>query len=282
MEATGTVIGVVSLGITLCDGIIQYCRAWKHQDDDVRALRELTTGLKNVLRDVERWLQRQPNFDPAIVSRVSNSLQACHDQISKAVGISAKYATGQTIKKMGKVKDMIQRLKFPLERNVLGELRDIMVAFRGNVDIALNLLNLYVSTDFDHRHLYWLPISDLTALGVEAIQKLQNNNKKEHQEIISEIQNSATQITDSFIGDRDQKLSAHAHSLTTSIARHINGSGLSLKNKYLNHQRILFLNSRRDRLNWSCLIRSSRKISKRLLQTTLICYIYYIKSRSKF
>lgn len=154
MEATGTVVGVLSLGIALCDGIIQYCRAWKHQDDDVRALRELATGLRNVLQDFERWLQRQPNLDPTLVSGVRNSLQACNNQISNALGVSDKYATGQTTRKRGKVKDMIQRLKFPLERNVLGELRDIMVAFRGNVDIALNLLDMYVSTDFDHRYHY--------------------------------------------------------------------------------------------------------------------------------
>ena len=154
MEAAGTVVGIVSLGIILCDGIIQCCRAWKHQDDDVRALRELTDGLRNILQDVERWLQRKPNLDPAIVPSVRNSLQACNDQIAKAMGISDKYAIGQTMAKKGKVKDMIQRLKFPLERNVLRELRDIMMAFRDNVDIALSLLNKYMSTDFDHRYEY--------------------------------------------------------------------------------------------------------------------------------
>lgn len=148
MEATGTVVGVVSLGIILCDGIIQYCRDWKHQDDDVQALRDLTNGLKDILQEVERRLQRLPNLDPARVSSINNSLQACSDQILKAKGISDKYATGQTAGKKGKMKDIIQRLKFPLERKVLGELRDIMNAFRGNVDTALNLLNMYVSSDF--------------------------------------------------------------------------------------------------------------------------------------
>lgn len=66
---------------------------------------------------------------------------------------------------------------------------------------------------------------------MEAIQKAQNENKDEHQEIINEIQNSATKITNSFVNAQDQKLSAHAQTLITSIARYIDGSGASLKNK---------------------------------------------------
>lgn len=74
MEAVGTAVGVVSLGITLCDGIIQYRRAWKHQHDDVRALKELSTGLKNVLQDVERWLQQHPDLDLSDIKSLNDSL----------------------------------------------------------------------------------------------------------------------------------------------------------------------------------------------------------------
>ena len=46
-----------------------------------------------------------------------------------------------------------------------------------------------------------------------------------------EIQNSATKITNSFVNAQDQKLSAHAQTLITSIARYIDRSGASLEKK---------------------------------------------------
>jgi hypothetical protein len=213
MEAAGTIVGVVALGITLCDGIIQYCRAWKHQDDDVRALNELTNGLKTVLQDVEIFLQQQPNLDLTAVPSVRHSLKACNDQISKALDISDKYATAQASTK-GKMKDLIQRLKFPFQRNVLGELRDIMTAFRGNVDVALQLLNI-----------------DLTVSETELIRKLHSDSKAGHQMIISEIKSAATQITTSFSHDQNQRLSAQTDSLTTAIGQRIDTSGYSIENK---------------------------------------------------
>ncbi len=41
-----------------------------------------------------------------------------------------------------KAKELTQRLKFPFEKKVLEDLKDIMTAFRGDVDLALGLLKL--------------------------------------------------------------------------------------------------------------------------------------------
>lgn len=45
MDTAGTIIGAISLSITLCQGITTYCHDWKHQDEEVRSLRSLCDGL---------------------------------------------------------------------------------------------------------------------------------------------------------------------------------------------------------------------------------------------
>lgn len=142
MDVAGSVVGVVSLGIVLCDGILQFCQGWKHQDDDVRTLKGLADGLKSVLQGAEIWFQQQSELDPTILSSINNSLQACNEQISRAVSISDKYTRGNPSTKKGKMKELLMRLKFPFERKVVGELTDLVVAFRGNVDLAVSLLNV--------------------------------------------------------------------------------------------------------------------------------------------
>lgn len=141
MEAAGTVVGAVSLGIVLCDGVIQYCHAWKHQDDEVQTLKDLAGGLKDVLERAEKLLQK-PGLDPDLVAITNKNLQVCNDQISKVVTLSNKYTKGKTANNKVKLKDLIRSLKYPFEKTILAELRDVTMTFQHNIKTALGLLDM--------------------------------------------------------------------------------------------------------------------------------------------
>jgi hypothetical protein len=144
MDVAGSVFGVISLGITLCDGILTYCRAWRHQDDDVRSLTTLTEGLRLLLQDIERKVKNNPALDPNIVGRLNGTIQACEEHVNTALQLSGQYNTVNPTGIKGKMREMIQKLKFPFEKKTLEELRTIMLAFRGNVTTAMMLLALCV------------------------------------------------------------------------------------------------------------------------------------------
>jgi hypothetical protein len=143
MDAAGTVVGAISLGITLCDGIATYCHAWKHQDDDVRSLIALCEALKQLLQDIEQGVKGNQTLDANIVEKLNDTLQACTEHIEAVLRLTKKYTVGPaTTAWKGKARELAQRLKFPFEKKTLEELKDIMIAFRGNVDTALGLLKL--------------------------------------------------------------------------------------------------------------------------------------------
>lgn len=144
MEIVGTIAGTLSLGITICDGIIKYCRSWKSQDGDVRALTALATRLKQLLQILDQRLQSNSAYDPMILQQVTSSIQDCTRHINSVVHLSDRYKSGQTGGLKGKAKHIVYKLKFPFEKQALDELRDIMVAFRGNVDTALQILTTHV------------------------------------------------------------------------------------------------------------------------------------------
>ena len=139
MNAAGTVVGAISLGITLCDDIAVYCHAWKHQDDDVRSLTALCKALKQLLQDIEQRVKDSQTLDPNIVENPNDTLQACTGHCEAVLQLTEKYTVGpaNTAWK-GKARELVQRLKFPFEKKTLEELKDIMIAFRGNVDTALD------------------------------------------------------------------------------------------------------------------------------------------------
>lgn len=143
MESAGTIVGAVSLGITLCDGIVSYCHAWKHQDEEIRSLKTLCEELKRLLHAIEQRTKYSPILVPDTVGKLNDTIRACSNQGEAVLRLSEKYAPGpaNTTWK-GKARESARKLKFPFEKKTLAELKDIMLAFRGNVDTALALLKL--------------------------------------------------------------------------------------------------------------------------------------------
>ena len=143
MDIAGAVVGVTSLSITLCDGIVSYCHAWRHQDDDVRSLSALCETLRELLQAIEQRVQSSQSLDPSIVTKLNATLQESSRQNEAILKLSQKYAAARTVNNWkDKPRELALRLIFPFEKKTLEELKTIKLAFRGNVDTALGLLNL--------------------------------------------------------------------------------------------------------------------------------------------
>jgi hypothetical protein len=143
MDIAGSIVGFVSLGITLCDGIFTYCQNWKHQDDDVRSLTALCESSKKLLEDIDQSVKNRLVLNANTVRKLEEALQACTERNEAVLQLARKYTVGPTTTgPQGKAQELFQKLKFPFKKQTLLELKDVMIDFRGNVDTALGLLKL--------------------------------------------------------------------------------------------------------------------------------------------
>ncbi|KAI9770475.1 MAG: hypothetical protein M1839_003190 [Geoglossum umbratile] len=232
----GTVVGAISLGITLCDGIATYCHAWKHQDDEVRSLATLCEGLKQLLQDIEQGVKGSQTLDPNIVEKLNKTLQACTGHSEAVLRLTEKYTVGPAATTWkGKARELAQRLKFPFEKKTLEELKNIMIAFRGNVDIALGLLELFYFMFWDSSLQHQVKLtteSDISMSTQGAVQTLRAESNKNNLTILGEIQTMSGQVSQSsaavsqcVMTGMDQRLSM----LEGSVAQHINNSKSSME-----------------------------------------------------
>ncbi len=77
------------------------------------------------------------------MARLNDALKACAERNEAVIQLSKNYAAEpQSTAWKGKARELIQKLRFPFEKKALLELTEIMIAFRGNVDTALALLEL--------------------------------------------------------------------------------------------------------------------------------------------
>lgn len=141
--AAGTAVGVVSLGIQVCQGLYTYVETVRARDAELE-------HAFNQLRDVTGLLQQLQDLLPKIESlsvvdvEAARKLEQCmtHSQSS----IDALQKMLQSLEKIpatdlkGKVKDFGRMLSFGFKQDGLVSLQEKVSALALNVQIALQIL----------------------------------------------------------------------------------------------------------------------------------------------
>ncbi|EPE28002.1 Ankyrin repeat-containing protein [Glarea lozoyensis ATCC 20868] len=157
----GDPVGIASLGIQVCHGLLQYYKTWKDYKDDIEATYERIESFEQTLLLLCNTInQRGPS--PDLLNQVADCIQACRDGIAR---LSAKF---EKIKErtpdesaMNILRRQIhfqsQRLIYPFRASTLAKLREITTELQSNLLAAATVLNI-----------------DLTASALERLEILDN------------------------------------------------------------------------------------------------------------
>lgn len=134
---TANAVGVISLGITVCQSLINYCQAYAAQYDDVRLALQDLQDLENSLVSLCKTLtisslQRPTGFNllPPYIARLNTRIK----ELEKDV------LTQDSLK--GKVKSVAQRTLYPFKRGVIDRLQDTVRHARDNLALALAVVQV--------------------------------------------------------------------------------------------------------------------------------------------
>lgn len=142
----GTALAIVSLGITVCDGIITYCSAFKHRKEDVQSLTAISTELQNILQDVQTWLHRCPLLSVSLANKVDSCVKACLGHIGKVLSMCGYHSPPTTNDIKSRILNLKRGIQFPLKKDTIQNLKDQMESLRANVKLAIILLSSYATT----------------------------------------------------------------------------------------------------------------------------------------
>lgn len=76
LSVASGVAGIISLGLTVCSGLLDYYGAWKEQPSETSAMCESLEALGKIFRLLEQRV-RHPLLDADSVERVTESIIAC-------------------------------------------------------------------------------------------------------------------------------------------------------------------------------------------------------------
>jgi Cdc6-like AAA superfamily ATPase len=145
MEVLGTAVGVASLGIQVCQGLLTYYDTWKTYDSDISDACRFIAELSKTFSVLQGSL-KDPTLDKERAERVSNALQSCSDALIVLSARAQKLRKhAQPVSTAQKVLWQTQRLQYPFRAKTLSKLKANVDEIQSSLQIALQVLQLDVT-----------------------------------------------------------------------------------------------------------------------------------------
>ena len=145
LATAGSLVGLISLSIQSCQGLISYYSAWKSYDEQIghthRNLDELRITCENLERELQRIIQYQ---EPA-VQQVVRLIASCQDGINSLRDALEQCHSVQIPDTLtAKIRLYRSRALFPFRKQTLERLKYTVHSIQGNLGSALQILQLCV------------------------------------------------------------------------------------------------------------------------------------------
>lgn len=141
ISLTGTAVGVVSLGITVCQSLVSYYASWKDYDDDIGQTHRHLEDVSNRLQVIRTVLQAASS-PPEVRRQVKTAVLMCTGNIGTLERKLAKVRNTKPPIGIGdRVKAHFLRAQYPFKEATLKKLKDSSTALQTNLGVAISLLN---------------------------------------------------------------------------------------------------------------------------------------------
>ena len=141
-SVAGSAVGVISLAITTCQGVISYYNSWDIQDQSISDAKEKIERLRSSLSALEEILPKIASSS-AIAAEVDQCVLSCREgtaRLQKFLGKCRENAAPLNFRDI--LRDCRQRAVFPFRQTSLDTLKKIVRDLEDSLGTALQVLQL--------------------------------------------------------------------------------------------------------------------------------------------
>lgn len=136
------VAGLISLGITVVQGLLDYYKASRSSSDDINRMCESLAALGKTLMAILK-LTNGKKLDNEILGNVASSVRSCQDGIRE---LQKKLDKVRPVAPDGKLRTLLvnskKRTLYPFRESTLVKMKEICNDLRGDLGLAVNALNM--------------------------------------------------------------------------------------------------------------------------------------------
>ncbi|KAF5620130.1 hypothetical protein F52700_11450 [Fusarium sp. NRRL 52700] len=146
LSVAGSAVGIISLGIQVCQGLISYLQSFKGQDQDIQdSLNDVQTvisilySLKNILPKVDKWSSETP--------AIRRCLAESEEKVREFQQFSLKLRGTQSPEHdvLGKMDHARRALLYPFREGKLKSLCQSLKGLLQNLDLSLDITTLDIA-----------------------------------------------------------------------------------------------------------------------------------------
>lgn len=146
-SVAGSAVGVVSLGLTVCQGFLAYYEPWKAYDEEIHNFTSRVDNLQALLQVLETLVSeahdRSLSFE-RYHSLILGNLKACRQACQKLEEMLQRCKANPTSTEGVKKHDWLQlkRVRYPFKRNTLVSQSQAVTGFQNDLSMALQVLHM--------------------------------------------------------------------------------------------------------------------------------------------
>lgn len=142
-SVAASAVGLVSLGLQVCKGLLDYYASWKDKDTIVTSMYNQLEGTTKTFMTLEDCLRGQ-DLEPRLATRVEDSILSCREGINSLEKKLSKIRRepNRSSSRL-QLRNAAHRALFPFKESTLVKLREVVSDLRDNVTMALDALQLY-------------------------------------------------------------------------------------------------------------------------------------------
>lgn len=144
-SAASGAVGIISLGIQVCQGLITYCSNFKAFDEDIANIRRKSEGLQDLLLALEGPLRRAEAGDGNVSAQVRGRVLDCEGGLRSLADAMQKYGSFPAPTNLeDKLRLLGKKTVYPFKKSTLRELTTTLESLQANIQLAVTCLTLYV------------------------------------------------------------------------------------------------------------------------------------------
>jgi hypothetical protein len=147
---TGSAVGVISLGISVCGGLLDYYRSWKGIDDDMTRIYKYVDDLNGILEVLQAIIKRD-EFCGESRRLAEERVVSCAAGIRELEGVWERFRdVPNSPKAKYRISGYLKKACYPFQEHTLSKIQSNTSELRENLNLVVGLLNAEIAANNKH------------------------------------------------------------------------------------------------------------------------------------
>ena len=144
ISVTGTVVGVISLGIQVTQSLVNFYNSYKGQNSDLAHTTDTLNSLLEIFQSLKKTLSDRKFLadEQDLVKNIETSIKNCDDSINELLDEVQKFNKISSGEIVATIKRAGRRATYPFRQSTLQKLDEDIKDIRANINSALDVLQL--------------------------------------------------------------------------------------------------------------------------------------------